>query len=177
MKNNDDNAFGEHSWTFRHPDFHADRPECLENIKRKVPTQRKSTAASAAAAAAATPRSTSPLPTPTHSHHAHHSQSGSDEHLARAVEALQAQVEALRGEQERGTQRLQQMQARYENTIAELVEWQRSMAQTDGIMRNLIQYFLQLENGEQSRAALAVAVGLAPPVPPLAPFLTPPYSC
>ncbi|KAI0027777.1 HSF-type DNA-binding-domain-containing protein, partial [Vararia minispora EC-137] len=42
VKNTDDNAFGEHSWTFRHPDFHADRRDALENIKRKVPAARKS---------------------------------------------------------------------------------------------------------------------------------------
>ena len=60
VKNTDGNIFGEHvriflvplyfyiyflskSWTFRHPDFRADRREALENIKRKVPVQRKST--------------------------------------------------------------------------------------------------------------------------------------
>ncbi|KAF8065393.1 HSF-type DNA-binding-domain-containing protein [Lyophyllum atratum] len=42
VKNTDDMMqFGEQSWTFRHPDFHADRREALENIKRKVPAQRK----------------------------------------------------------------------------------------------------------------------------------------
>ncbi|KXN87180.1 Transcription factor prr1 [Leucoagaricus sp. SymC.cos] len=41
VKNTDDSQFGEHSWTFRHPDFHADRRDALENIKRKVPAQRK----------------------------------------------------------------------------------------------------------------------------------------
>ncbi|KAG5725534.1 hypothetical protein E4T56_gene19935, partial [Termitomyces sp. T112] len=42
VKNTDDlMQFGEQSWTFRHPDFHADRREALENIKRKVPAQRK----------------------------------------------------------------------------------------------------------------------------------------
>ncbi|KAF5323791.1 hypothetical protein D9619_012941 [Psilocybe cf. subviscida] len=45
VKNTDDNQFGEHSWTFRHPDFHADRRDALENIKRKVPAQRKAAAA------------------------------------------------------------------------------------------------------------------------------------
>ncbi|KAL1761223.1 HSF-type DNA-binding-domain-containing protein [Schizophyllum commune] len=44
VKNTDDNTYGEHSWTFRHPDFHADRRDALENIKRKVPAQRKNTA-------------------------------------------------------------------------------------------------------------------------------------
>jgi osomolarity two-component system response regulator SKN7 len=58
VKNTDDPQFGEHvrissfhlnhppnqqqSWTFRHPDFHADRRSALENIKRKVPAQRRS---------------------------------------------------------------------------------------------------------------------------------------
>ncbi|KAI6097986.1 HSF-type DNA-binding-domain-containing protein [Pisolithus thermaeus] len=41
VKNTDDTQFGEHSWTFRHPDFHADRREALENIRRKVPAARK----------------------------------------------------------------------------------------------------------------------------------------
>jgi len=41
------------SWTFRHPDFHADRRDALENIKRKVPAQRKTALAAAALAAAA----------------------------------------------------------------------------------------------------------------------------
>jgi len=73
VKNMDDNQFGEHvrlrsvsfrssflynstsssqSWTFRHPDFHADRRDALENIKRKVPAQRKTALAAAALAAA-----------------------------------------------------------------------------------------------------------------------------
>jgi len=30
VKNMNDNIFGERSWTFRHPDFHADRREALE---------------------------------------------------------------------------------------------------------------------------------------------------
>ncbi|KAF8121711.1 HSF-type DNA-binding-domain-containing protein [Boletus edulis] len=40
VKNTDDVQFGEHSWTFRHPDFHIDRRDALENIKRKVPTRK-----------------------------------------------------------------------------------------------------------------------------------------
>jgi osomolarity two-component system response regulator SKN7 len=42
VKTSDDAQFGEHSWTFRHPDFHADQRDALENIKRKVPAARKS---------------------------------------------------------------------------------------------------------------------------------------
>ena len=39
------------SWTFRHPDFQADRREALENIKRKVPAARKSLLGARSAAA------------------------------------------------------------------------------------------------------------------------------
>ncbi|KZT61546.1 hypothetical protein CALCODRAFT_479820 [Calocera cornea HHB12733] len=38
---NPDETFGEHSWTFQHPDFRADRKDMLENIKRKVPAAKK----------------------------------------------------------------------------------------------------------------------------------------
>jgi len=74
VKNMDDNQFGEHvrlslcfvspfllynstpslqSWTFRHPDFHADQCDALKNIKRKVPAQRKTAFAAATLATAA----------------------------------------------------------------------------------------------------------------------------
>ncbi|KAG1851644.1 hypothetical protein F4604DRAFT_1933920 [Suillus subluteus] len=39
---NEFTKFGEHSLIFGHPDFHADRRDTLENIKRKVPAARKS---------------------------------------------------------------------------------------------------------------------------------------
>ena len=79
VKNTDDNQFGEHvrlsfyfisplllynsipssqSSIFRHPDFHAGRRDALENIKRKVPAQRKTTLAAAALAAAAAQQTT-----------------------------------------------------------------------------------------------------------------------
>jgi osomolarity two-component system response regulator SKN7 len=164
VKNNDEGAFGEHSWTFRHPDFHAERPECLENIKRKVPTQRKS-GASASASGAGGPKSASPAPG---NNGGSGVGSGADEQQHSRVATLEAQVERLTAEQEHTAHRLREMRDRYEGTIAELVEWQRSMAQTDGIMRNLIQYFLQLENGA-SVAPAAVA--------PVAPgMFTPPYT-
>lgn len=69
VKNPDDSQFGEQSWTFRHPDFHADRRDSLENIKRKVPAVKKQVQAHAAAAAAATAASHNH---PNHRHHHHH---------------------------------------------------------------------------------------------------------
>ena len=108
------------SWTFRHPDFHADRRDALENIKRKVPAARKSTGRGA----------NSPSPS-----------SGA------TVEALQAQIDRMSRDQEEMAAHIRSLETNYQNVLTEMVNFQRNMAQQDGLMQNLIQYFLQLENG------------------------------
>ncbi|KAJ3490929.1 hypothetical protein NLI96_g1094 [Meripilus lineatus] len=120
VKNTDDNPFGEHSWTFRHPDFHADRKDSLENIKRKVPAVRKSSR-----------RGDSP---PYHS---------------ATVEALQIEVNRMERAQEDMAAHIRNLENNYQNVLNEMVNFQRNMAQQDGLMQNLIQYFLQPENGER----------------------------
>ncbi|KAL1939159.1 hypothetical protein VTO73DRAFT_10200 [Trametes versicolor] len=121
VKNTDDNQFGEHSWTFRHPDFHADRRDALENIKRKVPAARKSTGRGA----------NSPSPASNAS-----------------VDALQSQLERMSRDQEEMAAHIRSLETNYQNVLSEMVNFQRNMAQQDGLMQNLIQYFLQLENGK-----------------------------
>ncbi|KAI9065063.1 hypothetical protein FKP32DRAFT_1602611 [Trametes sanguinea] len=121
VKNTDDNQYGEHSWTFRHPDFHADRRDALENIKRKVPAARKSTGRGA----------NSPSPA-----------------SSASVEALQAQIERMQRDQEEMAAHIRSLETNYQNVLSEMVNFQRNMAQQDGLMQNLIQYFLQLENGK-----------------------------
>ena len=108
------------SWTFRHPDFHADRRDALENIKRKVPAARKSTGRGA--------NSPSPASSAT-------------------VEALQAQIDRMARDQEEMAAHIRSLETNYQNVLSEMVNFQRNMAQQDGLMQNLIQYFLQLENG------------------------------
>lgn len=39
------------------------------------------------------------------------------------------------------------LERKYQNVLNEMLTFQQSMAQQDGLMQNLIQYFLQLENG------------------------------
>ncbi|KDQ61269.1 hypothetical protein JAAARDRAFT_55946 [Jaapia argillacea MUCL 33604] len=134
VKNTDDNQFGEHSWTFRHPDFHASRPECLENIKRKVPAQRKSTGAPNGRTS---DHNNSPGPSGTCS-----------EGCGRAMESLQVQLEQMSRQQEEMAVHLRGLEGSYQNVLGELVNFQRTMAQQDGLMQNLIQYFLQLENAK-----------------------------
>ncbi|RPD56428.1 hypothetical protein L227DRAFT_508493 [Lentinus tigrinus ALCF2SS1-6] len=121
VKNTDDNQFGEHSWTFRHPDFHADRRDALENIKRKVPAARKSTGRGA----------NSPSPS-----------------SSATVDALQAQLDRMVRDQEEMAAHIRSLETNYQNVLSEMVNFQRNMAQQDGLMQNLIQYFLQLENGK-----------------------------
>ncbi|KAL6300238.1 hypothetical protein BKA93DRAFT_740923 [Sparassis latifolia] len=123
VKNTDDNQFGEHSWTFRHPDFRADRRDALENIKRKVPAARKSTGGRNGAS-----------PSPTAS--------------SATVEALQAQIERMANDQDEMAVHIRNLEENYQNVLGEMVNFQRNMAQQDGLMQNLIQYFLQLENGK-----------------------------
>ncbi|THH12549.1 hypothetical protein EW146_g7592 [Bondarzewia mesenterica] len=126
VKNTDDNQFGEHSWTFRHPDFHADRRDALENIKRKVPAARKSLPSRGGA------NGGSPSPSTT----------------AGTVEALQAQVERLVQSQDDMAAHIRNLENNYQNVLTEMVNFQRNMAQQDGLMQNLISYFLQMENGK-----------------------------
>ncbi|KAH7908514.1 HSF-type DNA-binding-domain-containing protein [Hygrophoropsis aurantiaca] len=129
VKNTDDNQFGEHSWTFRHPDFHADRRDALENIKRKVPTQRKSLPSSSL-------RPTSGSPGP-----GDRSGGGPLSDLQSQVGTLQAQNEVLRGQ-------VGALEGKYQDVLGEMVNFQRSMAQQDGVMQGMIQYFLGIEGGE-----------------------------
>lgn len=129
VKNSDDNQFGEHSWTFRHPDFHVDRRDALENIKRKVPAARKSSTRN--------PASPSP-PSAT-------------------VEALQVQVERLSRDQEELIAHVRNLESNYQNVLNEMVNFQRNMAQQDGLMQNLIQYFLQLENAKVKAEELSAS--------------------
>lgn len=109
------------SWTFRHPDFHADRRDALENIKRKVPAQRKSTGGRGV---------NSPSPT------------GST-----SIETLQATIERMQRDSDEMAAHIRNLENNYQNVLQEMVNFQRNMAQQDGLMQNLIQYFLQLENG------------------------------
>lgn len=118
------------SWTFRHPDFQAGSREALENIKRKVPAQRKSTANTRG----------------THGGSPGASPSESSE-SAQVIQNLQTAIERLTQTSEETNARLQLLERKYQNVLNEMLTFQQSMAQQDGLMQNLIQYFLQLENG------------------------------
>jgi osomolarity two-component system response regulator SKN7 len=64
------------------------------------------------------------------------------------VEALQHQVERLNQSQEEMSAHVRSLERNYQDVLVEMVNFQRNMAQQDNLMQNLIQYFLQAENGE-----------------------------
>lgn len=124
VRNMDDNPFGEHSWTFRHPDFHANDRSSLENIKRKVPTARRSSP----------PRSY---------HHESHSPypSGSPSTQAQ-IASLQNEIARLESVQDDMALHIRHMEKNYQNVLNEMVDFQRTMARQDQLMQGLIEYFL-----------------------------------
>ncbi|KAJ7778674.1 HSF-type DNA-binding-domain-containing protein [Mycena maculata] len=153
VKNTDDNQFGEHSWTFRHPDFHADRRDALENIKRKVPAQRKSTAGAppplTPASAAYPPPTAYPQSSASGSFSANPYQSDAAkvDALQAQVAAMQAQLASLGAAHDDVLSHVRNLERNYQEVLVEMVGFQRGMAQQDGLMQNLIQYFLRENNG------------------------------
>lgn len=57
--------------------------------------------------------------------------------------------------QDEMTAHIRNLENNYQNVLNEMVNFQRNMAQQDGLMQNLIQYFLQLENGGQFGSSLS----------------------
>ncbi|TDL24878.1 hypothetical protein BD410DRAFT_785604 [Rickenella mellea] len=129
VKNSDDNQFGEHSWTFKHPDFQADRRDALENIKRKVPAQRKPAAASSRGAGR-----TSPVDSP------------SEENGA--LQAMQAQIDRMKQTQDDMANHIRHLEHNYQRVLDEMVSFHTNIAKQDGLMQSLIHYFLQLEQSK-----------------------------
>ncbi|KAJ7118878.1 HSF-type DNA-binding-domain-containing protein [Mycena epipterygia] len=159
VKNSDDNQFGEHSWTFRHPDFHADRRDALENIKRKVPAQRKSTTSSTAPLPMPLTPSSSAYPPPsaypqsaasssfTPGSYQADSQNAKIDALQAQLSSLQSQLTSLGAAHDDVLSHVRNLERNYQDVLVEMVGFQRGMAQQDGLMQNLIQYFLRENNG------------------------------
>ncbi|KIO04237.1 hypothetical protein M404DRAFT_42467, partial [Pisolithus tinctorius Marx 270] len=153
VKNTDDTQFGEHSWTFRHPDFHADRREALENIKRKVPAARKSAPSGSGIGPSTLGRSGSagspgPLGGELESLQTQTSTLASHTRLQQQVAALQSQNDTLRTQLCRSEDRVRGLERCYKDVLGEMVHFQRNLAQQDGLMQSLVQYFLRAEGGE-----------------------------
>ena len=55
--------------------------------------------------------------------------------------------------QDEMTAHIRNLENNYQSVLGEMVNFQRNMAQQDGLMQNLIQYFLQVENGGYSSSS------------------------
>jgi osomolarity two-component system response regulator SKN7 len=162
VKNMDENQFGEHvrpsvffrhffhvtnlttssqSWTFRHPDFHADRRDALENIKRKVPAQRKTVLEAGALAAVAQQSSSNP------SDESYPAGSGDVGGRSPSPTRAHLTTEMKDGEEDL-RERIRILERNYKDVLVEMLGFQRGMAQQDGLMQNLIAYFGGSEDGE-----------------------------
>ncbi|KAJ4490455.1 response regulator receiver protein [Lentinula aciculospora] len=136
VKNTDDNAFGEHSWTFRHPDFHADRRDALENIKRKVPASRKSQGAQNAAS------TTRPMGSSGGGeYHTQQLQSQVDR-LTASHDELSSHIRSLERNIGNLERNLGGLERNYHEVLVEMVGFQRNMAQQDSVMQGLIEWVL-----------------------------------
>lgn len=142
VKNSDDSPFSEQvdsflylfhkhqtlttccqSWTFRHPEFRADRPHSLENIKRKLAISRKPPVVS--------------YVSPVHQ--------GPQLEYTRTIESLQAQVDHLTRAHDDMAERLRGMETNYKEVLNEMINFQRDLGQHDMLVQNLIQHFLQVD--------------------------------
>ncbi|TFK64861.1 hypothetical protein BDN72DRAFT_881277 [Pluteus cervinus] len=188
VKTGDSDQYGEQSWTFRHPDFSADKREGLENIKRKVPGARKQ--AQEQAQAQASPSVSASTPYHSHRPHHHHHSTGhplspspspsmSSSHLPYLpstshpstgvpipsnqfqVDALQAQVRLLQEQQDEMTVRMRALERNYQDILVQMVGLQRGMAQQDRLMQSLIEGWLTRD--QQSAIALLNTAGFTNP--------------
>ncbi|KAI5991659.1 HSF-type DNA-binding-domain-containing protein [Pisolithus marmoratus] len=149
VKNTDDSQFGEHSWTFKHPDFHADRRDALENIKRKVPAARKSAPSGSGIGPSTLGRSGSAgSPGPLGLQNSLSGFQSATSGLRQQVTALQSQNDSLRTQLGRSEDRVRGLERCYKDVLGEMVHFQRNLAQQDALMQSLVQYFLRSEGGE-----------------------------
>jgi osomolarity two-component system response regulator SKN7 len=123
VKTSDDSQFGEQSWTFRHPEFRADRPHSLENIKRKAAISRR----------------------PPTSPYVSSAPQGPTVEYTRTIESLQAQVDHLTRAHDDMAERLRSVETNYKEVLSEMVNFQRDLGQHDMLVQSLIQHFLQVD--------------------------------
>ena len=153
VKNTDENAYGEHCWTFRHPKFRADHLDGLEDIKRKsAPTRRASTRATQST------QSKSPIESPTRGLHIGDGEltTGLGTLATTApdssvVSALQSQIDQLLQTQQDMKSHIYTLESNYRSVLDEMASFQQGMASQDALIQNLLQHLI---NFEQRQSAL-----------------------
>ncbi|KAJ7911312.1 HSF-type DNA-binding-domain-containing protein [Mycena leptocephala] len=124
IKNADDNPLvTDQPWTFRHPDFREGRRDILDHIKRKV--QHKSICGNA--------ESTT---------------SGQLEIQNSRIDSLEARLTSLGAAHQDALSSLRTLERSHYEVILQMVAFQHSMAQQDGLLRGLVQYMWRDSKGD-----------------------------
>lgn len=134
MKNTDENAYGEHCWTFRHPKFRIHDLEGMENIKRKSAPIRKNTSGTRAAAQASA--------TANHHHEAQSSDSPESPQDSTTIHDMQNHINQLVSTQEDMKVHMTKLETDYRRVLDEMVNMHRTMSTQDTLIQNLLSNFL-----------------------------------
>ncbi|KAJ7922546.1 HSF-type DNA-binding-domain-containing protein [Mycena leptocephala] len=137
IKNADDDPFRtEQLWTFRHPDFRAGRHDLLGKIQRKP--RRDSTSG-----AAADPQSTTSGSVASNAHQLEIQNAG--------IDSLEARLSSLSATHQGVLSSLRTLECSHYEVIVQMVAFQHSMAQQDGILRGLVQHLWRDSKGKMNQ--------------------------
>ena len=139
MKNTDENAYGDHCWTFRHPKFRIHDLEGMENIKRKSAPIRKSTSGTRAAAQSQVSAAVN------HHHEVQNSDSPESAQDSTTIHEMQNHINQLVSTQEDMKVHINKLESDYRRVLDEMVNMHRTMSTQDTLIQNLLSNFL---NGE-----------------------------
>ncbi|KAG8800578.1 kinase-regulated stress-responsive transcription factor skn7, partial [Serendipita sp. 398] len=146
VKNTDENAYGEHCWTFRHPKFRADHLDGLEDIKRKSAPARRSTGRTTQVSQSKSPTDPS---------------SSKDIPVAETtvVSDLQTQIDGLLQTQHDLKSHIITLETNYRSVLDEMATFQRGMASQDALIQNLLQHLINYEQPRSGDPALTKPLG------------------
>ncbi|KAJ7128378.1 HSF-type DNA-binding-domain-containing protein [Mycena epipterygia] len=142
VKNTYDNELSEHSWTFRHPEFHADRPDALKKIKRKAPKY---------TSAAGTPPSLPPTPSSSSVHPAPAAYPQSSDSLKAQISSLKSQLSSLGAAHDDVLSHVRNLERSYQEVFAGMASLQRRIAQQDGLLQKLTHYSVPENTGQMNQ--------------------------
>jgi osomolarity two-component system response regulator SKN7 len=136
VKNTDENAFGEHCWTFRHPKFRVHDLEGMENIKRKSAPIRKNTNGTRAVA-----HSQASAAANQH-HETQNSDSPESAQDPTTIHEMQSHINQLVSTQEDMKAHINKLQSDYRRVLEEMVNMHRTMSTQDTIIQTLVSNFV-----------------------------------
>jgi len=139
VKNTDENAYGEHCWTFRHPKFRVHDLEGMENIKRKSAPIRKNTNGTRAVTQSQASAAVN------HHHETQNSDSPESAQDSTTIHEMQSHINQLVSTQEDMKAHINKLEGDYRRVLDAMVNMHRTMSTQDSIIQNLLSNFL---NGE-----------------------------